>query len=80
MIVANTKIKDRETKSKIKILKPIILQLCLKNKNRNKMNYETVIFIHTGSIILSKHHIIKTQKYTKKEKSTHKLHSLHPFI
>jgi hypothetical protein len=80
MIVGKTKIKDTQTKNKMKIAKPTTLKLCLKNRNENKMNYETVISLHVESIFSSKHHIIKTQKHTKKDQSTHKLHSLHPFI
>jgi len=39
MIVAKTKIKDRRTKTKIRIVKLIILRQCLKNRNDDKMNY-----------------------------------------
>jgi len=80
MTVANTEVILRQTRTKIDTLKPTILSLLLKNEKEDKKSYETLPSLHVEDKLLSKHHIIITKKLTKIVLSTHKLHSLHPFI
>ena len=80
MTVANIQVILRHTRTKKDILKPTILSLCLKNKKEDKKSFKIKIFLHVKDRFLSEHHIIKTQKPTKALLTTHKLHSLHPFI
>jgi len=80
MIVANIKLNNKQTKTKITILKLITIQLLSKNKKHSAIGYKSLVSLHVESNFLSKYNIITTQKPTKKDKSTHKLHSPHPFI
>jgi len=79
MIVANTQVKVRQTRIKIDIQKPTILQLLSKNQKENKKSYETKISPYLEDNYFSKYHIIITQKQTKTTLFSHKLHSSHPF-
>jgi len=80
MIVVDIKLNNKQTKTKITILKLITLQLLSKDEKHSKTGYKSLISLHVESRFLPRHKIITTLKPTKKEKSTHKLHSLHPFI
>jgi len=79
MIVAKTKIKDREARNKIDILKLTTLPLWLKIKKEDKKSYKSKISILTKDNFFSKDHTITTQKQTKTTPLTRKLHSSHPF-
>jgi len=80
MIVANIYTKLRQTSSKTDREKLTTVSLLLKNEIEHKNSFKTILSLHVEEKILLKYHIIKTQKNTKKEQSTRKLHSLHPFI
>ena len=80
MIVVKIKSKVRQTRFKIDALKPSIISLCLKNEKEEKKSYEALASLHIEDVFLSKYHIVKTQIPTKTPLTTHKLHSLHPFI
>jgi len=80
MIADNKQVKVRQTRTKIGILKPTTLSLLFKIEEEDKNSYKTIIFLHVEDELLSKYHIITTQKYSRILLSAHKLHSPHPFI
>ena len=80
MIVANAEVTLRQIRIKKDRLKPTILSLLLKIKKEYKKSFKMKISLHVEDRFLSKQHIVKTQKPTKILLTTHKLHSLHPFI
>jgi len=59
------------------ILKFLIISLLSKKENRDKLVLQNQQNIHLLDHSLSNNYIKITQKQTKKEKSIHKLHSLH---
>lgn len=80
MIVADIVVKVRKIRTEINILKPTTLSLCLENEIEDKNTHRTTISLYIENELSQKHKIIITQKPTKRVQSTHKLHSLHPFI
>ena len=74
MTVANTKPNNRQTKTKIDLLKPTTLSLLLKNEKGDEKSFRTIQSLHTKENQPSKRHKITTQKQTKIVISTHKPH------
>jgi len=79
MIVDNTQVTLRQTRTKIYIVKPTTLSPLLKIKKETKKSYKSKISILTKDNFFSKDHTITTQKQTKTTLLTRKLHSSHPF-
>jgi len=80
MIVGNIQAILRHNRTKIYIAKPITLSLLLENEIEHKDSSKVMKSLHVENNLLSKHYIISTKIETKIVLSTHKLHSLHPFI
>jgi len=69
--------KQKQTNSK-NILS--IILLLSKNKNRDVLVFKSKQYLSETDNFSSQNYIIVTQKHTKIDNSTHKLHSLHSFI
>ena len=70
----------KQTTINKRIFKHATLLLLSKNRNRDAMAFRSRKNLDDIAKHSSKNHIVITQKQIKKEKSTHKLHSPHPFI
>ena len=62
------------------ISKLSIISLLPKKENKDKKLLKHRQYLNLTEDISSQNNIITTQKQTKTDNSTHKLHSLHPFI
>jgi hypothetical protein len=80
MIVAKIQIYKREIIIRNTISKFLIISLLSKNKKRDKVVFKSRQNLYLEDDSLSKNHINTTQKQTKIDKTTHKLHSPHSFI
>lgn len=80
MIVDNKQTTLKLIRTKIYILNPTTLSLLLENEIEDKYSSKVILSLHVEGNLLSKHYIISTKMQTKTIQSTHKLHSLHPYI
>ena len=80
MIVVKTPTYDRQISTRNILSKLSVITLLFKNENRDEMTLKSRQYLNKADNHSSQNKIIITQKQTKIDKSTHKLHSLHPFI
>jgi len=71
---------QRQTYLQMTLSKLLIKPLLSKIKNRDTLWFTSRKELSNITDYISQNYITTMKKQTKKEKSTHKLHSLHPFI
>ena len=80
MIVVKMQTQKTQTYLQNTLSKLLIKPLFSKNRDRDALVFTSKQNLDNIAKYSPKNHINATQKQTKKDKSTHKLHSLHPFI